>query len=60
MIDPVTGDELAQWLLDHWNEFPLKYVIWEQRISYGGAWEAMEDRGSATQNHYDHVHISVY
>jgi hypothetical protein len=59
MIDPVNGDVLAQWLIDHWDELPLKYIIWEQRISYGGAWEAMEDRGSPTQNHMDHVHISV-
>lgn len=23
-------------------------------------WKLMEDRGSITQNHFDHVHISVY
>ena len=59
MIDSVSGDVLAQWLLDHWSELPLKYIIWEQRISYGSGWTTMEDRGSPTQNHYDHVHISV-
>lgn len=59
MIDPHNGDVLAQWLLDHWGELPLKYIIWKQRISYGGAWEWMEDRGSPTANHYDHLHISV-
>lgn len=59
MIDSVNGDVLAQWLIDHWKELPLKYIIWEQRISYGGEWESMADRGSPTQNHYDHVHISV-
>lgn len=59
MIDSVNGDILAQWLLDHWNELPLKYIIWEQKISYGKEWIGMEDRGSPTQNHYDHIHISV-
>jgi hypothetical protein len=33
-------------------------VIWRQRINSGTGWRAMEDRGSITQNHYDHVHVS--
>ncbi|WP_372509255.1 hypothetical protein [Actinomadura madurae] len=39
----------------------ISYVIWKQRIwnVRGGGWRPMEDRGSITQNHYDHVHISV-
>ena len=24
-----------------------------------GRWETMEDRGSKTANHFDHVHVSV-
>jgi hypothetical protein len=37
-------------------------VIWEQRIwqPSSGQWVAMNDRGSVTENHYDHVHISSY
>jgi hypothetical protein len=39
----------------------IKYIIWKQRIWHpgGGGWEPIEDRGSVTANHYDHVHISV-
>lgn len=59
MIDPVGGDNLSQWLLDHWSELPLKYIIWEQRINDGDGWVLMGDRGGITANHYDHVHISV-
>jgi hypothetical protein len=33
-------------------------VIWNQRINTGSGWESMEDRGGATANHEDHVHIS--
>jgi hypothetical protein len=29
-----------------------------QRSSEGWRW--MEDRGSTTANHYDHVHVTVY
>jgi hypothetical protein len=38
-------------------------VIYEQKVwmagDSAGAWERMEDRGGATANHYDHVHVSV-
>jgi hypothetical protein len=39
----------------------VKYIIWRQRIWYpsSGTWRGMADRGSATANHYDHVHVSV-
>ena len=38
------------------------YIIWQQRyydIRTGGGWRMMSDRGGATANHYDHVHVSV-
>jgi hypothetical protein len=28
-------------------------------VRAGEGWRAMPDRGSATANHYDHVHIAV-
>lgn len=36
------------------------YVIWRQRINSfdGRGWRAMADRGSPTENHMDHVHVS--
>lgn len=36
----------------------VKHVIWRQTIyTQGGGSHGMEDRGDATQNHFDHVHI---
>lgn len=58
MVSPAVGDELAEYLLAHQAEFGITYVIWEQRINSGSGWSAMEDRGSATANHLDHVHVS--
>jgi len=52
------GDALAEFALTRQGEFGISYVIWRQRINFGSGWEQMEDRGSITQNHYDHVHTS--
>lgn len=61
--DTATGDALAAFLIDHADELHVKYIIWKQRIwqNLDGLrfWDPMEDRGSPTQNHYDHVHLSV-
>jgi hypothetical protein len=39
-------------------------VIWSQQIwtvdRGSEGWRYMEDRGSTTANHYDHVHVTVY
>ncbi|MFB4319309.1 hypothetical protein [Actinomadura sp. 21ATH] len=56
------GDAVAQYVIDNASRFGIKYVIWRQRIydmRGSGGWRQMEDRGSVTQNHYDHVHVSV-
>ncbi|WP_235017580.1 coiled-coil domain-containing protein [Thermomonospora echinospora] len=56
------GDAVAQYATSNASSLGIKYVIWRQRIwdvRSGGGWRAMEDRGSVTANHYDHVHISV-
>lgn len=58
MVDRATGDRLAACALANQKALGIKYVIWRQRINHGSGWELMEDRGSATANHYDHVHIS--
>ena len=61
MCSTTEGDAVAAFLQAHAGELNIKYLIWKQRIWYpGGTWEWMEDRGSVTQNHYDHVHVSVY
>lgn len=58
MVDRATGDALASCALENKAALGITYVIWRQRINYGSGWEAMEDRGSPTANHYDHVHVS--
>lgn len=56
------GDKVAQYAIDHASQLGVKYIIWKQRIwdiRAGGGWDPMEDRGSITANHFDHVHVSV-
>ncbi|WP_214370440.1 hypothetical protein [Pseudonocardia sp. H11422] len=58
MMRGAAGDRLAECALRNKDALGITYVIWKQRINYGSGWEAMEDRGSETANHFDHVHIS--
>jgi hypothetical protein len=57
-------DAIADYVRAHASEFGVSYVIraqhiWSvQRSSEG--WRLMEDRGSVTANHFDHVHVSLY
>ncbi|MEU8801997.1 hypothetical protein [Spirillospora sp. NPDC048819] len=56
------GDNVAQYLIGNASRLGLKYIIWKQRIydfRSSGGWRQMEDRGSITANHYDHIHVSV-
>jgi hypothetical protein len=54
------GDAIAAFVQSHVSEFDVQYIIWRQRYwAPGGSWELMEDRGSTTANHYDHVHVTV-
>ena len=57
-VDTATGNDLADYALARRADFAVTYVIWRQRINFGSGWESMEDRGSDTANHFDHVHIS--
>jgi hypothetical protein len=52
------GDKVAAWTLAHQAEHGVWYAIWRQRYNDGSGWDPMEDRGSITANHYDHVHVS--
>ncbi|UIJ58934.1 hypothetical protein LWP59_33440 [Amycolatopsis acidiphila] len=58
MVDTATGNKLADYVLSNQSRLGVKYVIWRQRYNDGNGWSAMEDRGSTTANHYDHVHVS--
>jgi uncharacterized protein YbdZ (MbtH family) len=52
------GTSIANYVLANQQRLGVTYVIWQQRINSGGGWSMMENRGSRTANHYDHVHVS--
>ncbi len=58
-----TGDRLAQYLIDNADQLGVDYIIWWQQIwstdRAAEGWRAMEDRGSETENHFDHVHLNI-
>jgi hypothetical protein len=64
MISGDTGWAIAEFLRANYAEFDISYIIYSQQIwsveRSGEGWRAMEDRGSTTANHYDHVHVSTY
>lgn len=55
------GDQVAQFAISNARRLRIHYVIWKQHIwnIERPGWRPMGDRGSITQNHYDHIHISV-
>ena len=61
------GDKLAEYAIQNMASRGISYIIWKQRFyapfdsKYGTAntWNPMPDRGSVTENHYDHVHVSM-
>ncbi len=60
------GDQIAKWVMQNQTQLGVKYIIWKQRYWQPGMgtaeapqWKPMEDRGSPTENHMDHVHVSV-
>lgn len=63
MISSDLGNQVAAYLQEHRAELGVDYLIWRQRIwrpATSGAWRAMGDRGGATANHMDHVHVTTY
>ena len=59
-----TGDKVAKFLQDNAAQLGVRYIIWYQRVWDAGrpsaGWKAMEDRGTVTENHKDHVHVSLH
>ena len=61
------GNQVAADVTSNMTERGISYVIWQQKFYapfdsiYGPAntWNQMPDRGSVTENHYDHVHVSM-
>lgn len=62
--DSATGDEIAEFARANAGELGVSEVIWSQQIwtvqRSSEGWRWMEDMGSPTANHYDHVHVTVY
>jgi hypothetical protein len=60
MVSAAVGDAVVAYHIAHWDELRVEYLIWEQRMlsSPNGSWKAMADRGGATANHMDHVHVN--
>ncbi|RBY97652.1 hypothetical protein DQ237_01610 [Blastococcus sp. TF02-8] len=60
LTDEALGDAIVEYHRAHWSELGVEYLIWQQRMlsSPNGSWTRMEDRGDATANHYDHVHVN--
>lgn len=56
--------QVAEFLREYSTEFGVNYVIHARRIwsveRSSEGWRSMEDRGSVTANHYDHVHVTTY
>ncbi|HEM3541749.1 TPA: LysM peptidoglycan-binding domain-containing protein [Streptococcus suis] len=60
------GDQVAAYAVANLASKNINYIIWKQLFYapydsiYGPAytWNLMPDRGSVTENHYDHVHVS--
>ena len=61
------GDKIVEYAIQNMASRGISYIIWKQRFyapfdsKYGPAntWNPMPDRGSVTENHYDHVHVSM-
>ncbi|WP_156384384.1 SH3 domain-containing protein [Marmoricola sp. Leaf446] len=57
------GERVKDYLYANRAAFDLFDIIWSQTIwtieRSGEGFRSMEDRGSATANHFDHVHIKV-
>lgn len=55
------GDQIADYVLANAETLRVDYIIWRQTYrTPAGESNLMEDRGSDTANHFDHVHITTY
>lgn len=66
-VSSALGNQIAEYAVQNMASRGINYIIWKQRFyapydsKYGPAytWNPMPDRGSVTENHYDHVHVSM-
>lgn len=64
MVSGSLGDEVASWVRANAGVLGVSEVLWAQQIwtvqRDSEGWRGFSDRGSATANHFDHVHVTVY
>jgi hypothetical protein len=64
MVTGSAGDTIADYVRANAGALGVSEVLWSQKIwtveRGSEGWRYMEDRGSTTANHYDHVHVTVY
>lgn len=62
--DTDLGWQIAKWVRANAGRLGVSEVLFAQHIwtvqRSGEGWRTFSDRGSATANHYDHVHVTVY
>lgn len=64
MVSGPLGWQIAEFLQANRTRLGVSYLIYQQKIwtvqRGGEGWRAMSDRGGATANHFDHVHVTTY
>lgn len=59
----LTGNALAAYVQENAAQLGVDYIIWNQRTwslaRDDEGWRPMQDRGSPTANHRDHVHVTL-
>ena len=64
MVSGSRGWEVAEFIRANYSALGVNYVMYSQKIwsvdRSGEGWRYVEDRGSVTANHYDHVHVTTY
>lgn len=57
------GYDVADWLVKHYKLYGVRYIMWDHRKyneEFADFWRPVEDRGSPTDNHEDHIHLTCY
>lgn len=64
MVSGARGQQVADFVRANAGVLGVSYAIYAQRIwsveRGGEGWRGMSNRGSATANHFDHVHVSTF
>jgi hypothetical protein len=64
MVSGARGWEVAEFVRANYAELGVNYIMYSQKIwsvdRSSEGWRYVEDRGSVTANHYDHVHVTTY